>query len=92
MTYLMLPRLLERPDRSAIINLSSVAYERPSGFIPIYMATKTYNLAMSLSLHDAYKHKIDVLAVTPHGVKSQIWPGHQAFTVTAQAHGRAVIS
>ena len=76
MTYLLLPRLLEREARSAIINLSSIATEHLSGFIPIYSASKTFNLAMSLSLADAYKHKIDVMAVTPHGVKSQIWPGH----------------
>lgn len=76
MTHLLLPKLLERPERSAIINLSSRAVESPSCFIPIYGATKTYNLALSLSLHDAYGQKIDVMAVTPHGVKSQIWPGH----------------
>ena len=46
---------------------------------------------MSLSLQDAYKEKIDVMAVTPHGVKSQIWPGHQAFTISADTHGKAVI-
>ena len=70
MTRLLLPRLLERPYRSAIINLSSVAYEHLSGFVPIYSATKSFNLALSNSLHDAYYEKIDVLAVTPGGVKS----------------------
>ena len=90
-TYLMLPMLLERPSRSAIINISSKAVETLSGFIPIYSATKSYNLAMSLSLHDAYKNKIDVMAVTPHGVKSQIWPGHQSWTISAPTHGKAVI-
>ena len=70
MTYLMLPMLLERNSRSAIINLSSRAAEAPDGFIPIYAATKTYNLALSLSLEDSYRDKIDVMAVTPHGVKS----------------------
>ena len=83
MTYLMLPMLLERNSRSAIINLSSRAHETVSGFIPIYSATKTYNLALSLSLEDSYKDKIDVMAVTPHGVKTQIWPGHQAWTISA---------
>ena len=70
MTHCLLPRLLERPSRSAIINVSSVAAETMSGFLPIYTGTKTFNLAMSRSLHDAYKDKIDVMAVTPHGVKS----------------------
>ena len=91
MTYLMLPILLERPSRSAIINLSSLAAEELSGFVPIYGATKSYNLAMSLSLHDSYKDKIDVMAVTPHGVKTQIWPGHQSWTISAPTHGKAVI-
>jgi len=70
MTYLLLPKLLERPARSAIINLSSIAYKHLSGFIPVYSAAKTYNLALSLSVADSYKDKIDVMAVTPHGVKS----------------------
>lgn len=92
MTYLMLPMLLERPSRSAIINVSSRATETLSGFIPIYSATKSYNLAFGLSLESAYRDKIDVLTVTPHGVKSQIWPGHQSWTVSAQTHGKAVIN
>ena len=70
MTHLMLPMLLERSSRSAIINVSSRATETASGFIPIYSATKTYNLALGLSLQEAYKDKIDVMVVTPHGVKT----------------------
>ena len=76
MTYLMLPMLLERTNRSAIINISSRATETLSGFIPIYSASKTYNMALGLSLEEAYRDKIDVMVVTPHGVKTQIWPGH----------------
>lgn len=91
MTHIMLPMLLERPQKSAIINVASVAAETLSGFVPIYSATKSYNLALGLSLHDSYKDKIDVLTVTPHGVKSQIYPGHQAFTISAATHGKAVI-
>ena len=70
MTHIILPKLLERPNRSAIINVSSVAVEHRNGFIPIYTATKAFNLTLSHSLGDAYKDKIDVMAVTPHGVKS----------------------
>ena len=91
MTHCLLPMLLQRPHKSAIINVSSRAIETLSGFIPVYSATKAYNYALSLSLQDAYKDKIDVLTVTPHGVKTQIWPGHQAFTISAQTHGKAVI-
>lgn len=91
MTHSLLPMLLERKSRSAIINLSSICTENLDGFIPVYCATKSYNLSLGLSLHDAYKDKIDVMTVTPHGVQSQIWPGHQAFTISAQTHGKAVV-
>ena len=87
----MLPNLLERHGRSAIINVASIAAEHLSGFVPVYSATKAYNLAMGLSLADGYKDKIDVMTVTPHGVKTQIWPGHQAWTISAETHGKAVI-
>ena len=70
MTHLMLPMLLERSSRSAIINVSSRATETLSGFIPIYSATKTYNLALGMSLQEAYKDKIDVMVVTPRGVRT----------------------
>ena len=70
MTYLMLPMLLERSSRSAIIHVSSRSAEVPNRFIPIYCATKTYNLALGLSLQEAYKDKIDVMVVTPHSVET----------------------
>ena len=92
MTQLMLPMLLERQNRSAIINVSSVAQEECKGFLPVYSATKSYNLSLSDCLYDSYKEKIDVMAVTPHGVKSQIYPGHLSWTVSAESHGSAVIN
>ena len=67
MTHIMLPKLLERKSRSAIINLSSIGARRPAAIYPTYNASKAYVQCHSLCLHDAYKDKIDVLAVQPHG-------------------------
>ena len=70
MTHLMLPMLLERSSRSAIINVSSKASDTLGGFIPLLVSTKMYNLSLGMSLQDAYKDKIDVMVVTPRGVKT----------------------
>ena len=67
MSMFVLPRLLARESRSAMINVSSVCHYSPGGMVPVYSATKSYNFALSESMRDAYSSKIDVLTVTPHG-------------------------
>lgn len=93
MTYLLLPKLLERRSRSAIINISSYAARNPKGtkIMPVYSAAKSYNHSLSLSLHDAYKEKIDVMSVLPKACMTNIWGVKTFWTITAEAHAKAVI-
>ena len=70
MTYLLLPRLLKRKERSALINISSRSAFSSEGFLPLYCATKAYNLSLSRCLNSSYGDKIDVMTVTPHGVET----------------------
>jgi len=74
MSMFLLPRLLKGESRSAIINVSSVVALPPTsklaGIIPVYSATKAYNLALSQAMFNQYKDKIDVMTVTPSSVKT----------------------
>ena len=70
MSIYMLPRLLLRSSRSAVINLSSIATFEPGGMVPVYSATKAYNYGLSAAMKDNYSDKIDVLTVTPASVKT----------------------
>lgn len=95
MTQLLLPKLLTRESRSAVINISSRSAFSHSAFTPLYCATKAYNLALSKCMQDAYSSqsdKLDVMTVTPHAVKTALQPGHQVFTISAQRHGKAVVN
>ena len=58
--------------------------------MPMYCATKRYNLALSKCMQDAYSDRIDILTVTPASVKTQMNPGTSAYTVQAPEHARAV--
>ena len=88
----MLPRLLKRETRSAILNVSSIAAYTPGGMVPVYSATKAYNLALSTAMRDQFKDKLDILTVTPASVKTQMNSGRYCFSVTAEAHASTVIS
>jgi len=91
MTQAILPRFLKRESRSAIIDLSSVVAYTPSANTAIYAATKSYNFALSNAIRKSYPEKIDVMTVTPASVKTQMNSGRYCMTVTAEAHGKAVI-
>ncbi len=43
MTHCMLPKMLNRKHRSAIINVSSFSAEHPIPYISTYSSTKVYN-------------------------------------------------
>ena len=70
MSMFMLPRLLSRTSRSAMINVSSVTAYHPAGTLPVYSASKSYNWMLSECMRDAYSDKLDVLTVTPNSVKT----------------------
>ena len=92
MSMFLLPKLLAREKRSAIINVSSVAYYTPGGMLPVYSASKSYNYVLSQAMGQAYGEKIDVLTVTPNSVKSQMNSGRYLFTVEAATHANATIN
>ena len=70
MSMFMVPKLLAREKRSAIVNISSDTYYNPGGMVPVYSATKAYNFTLSRAMEAAYREKIDVLTVTPSNTRS----------------------
>ena len=52
MSMFLLPRLIARDARSAIINVSSAAAVTPAGMLPVYSATKAYNWALSSAVQN----------------------------------------
>jgi short-subunit dehydrogenase len=58
-------RLVNRGQRSAIINLSSNIGITASQTVVVYSAGKAYDLRLSLSLSESLKENVDVLAVCP---------------------------
>ena len=91
MSMFVIPRLLKREKRSAVINLSSKAAFYSRANMPMYCATKRYNFALSRCMQDAYKDRIDVMTVTPASVKSGMNPGTGVYTITAEEHAKGVI-
>ena len=92
MSMFLLPRLLARESRGAIINVSSVAALSPGGMVPVYSATKAYNLSLSECMRDAYGDKLDVLTVTPANTATQMNSGRYLFSVSAESHARQTIN
>ena len=70
MSMFLLPKLLDRECRSAMINISSETAYIPGGSLPVYGATKSYNLVLSECMRDAYSEQLDVLTVTPAQTKT----------------------
>lgn len=91
MSILMLPRLLNRSHRSAVINLSSKAAFYTRGAMPMYCATKRYNYALSACMQDSYSDRLDIMTVTPASVTSGMNPGTGAYNVQPEEHAKAVV-
>jgi 17beta-estradiol 17-dehydrogenase / very-long-chain 3-oxoacyl-CoA reductase len=72
LTHALLPQLLKRGNRSAVINVSSIGQNSPIGFAGAYIATKRFLTFFSYSLSDVYKNKIDVQDLTPGYVTTKL--------------------
>ena len=83
LTHWLLPGMLARDHRSAVINLSSVAGEYPLPYLAVYSATKAYNDFLSQSLDMEYAHKVDVLSVRPMLVETNLSGAKQSCTVAS---------
>ena len=92
MSMFMLPKLLARESRSAMINVSSSTAKNPGGMVPIYSATKSYNWTLSMCMANAYSSKIDVLTVVPASTKTLMNSGRYCFSITAERHARSTIN
>lgn len=57
MTQLLLPSMLERKSKSAIVNLSSLSVTIPMKYLSVYTATKGYNDLFSRILSQEYSGK-----------------------------------
>lgn len=88
----LLPKLLARESRSAVINISSVAAYNAGGSVPVYCATKSYNWMLSECMREAYKTKLDVLTVTPNQTKTQMNSGRYLFAINADRHAKATVN
>lgn len=63
--YSLIPRLSQRPNRSAIINVSSILALRPFPYLSLYSATHAYNHFMSVALAEELDSKIDIISCLP---------------------------
>ena len=81
---MVIQRMLQREQRSAIINISSVAGQNPCPFISTYSATKAYNDFFSKSIGMEYDEKIDVLSVQPMFVESNLSKATRGFGVATR--------
>lgn len=75
-TKKLIPLLLKRQKRSAIINMASFAAQFPFG---IYAATKVFDDYFSRGLNYQFEQKIDVISVRPRWVTSKMTSNNQAF-------------
>lgn len=66
MTNILMKRMLNRPQHSAIISLSSFASTFPLALSSVYSATKIFNDYLSRGIKsELIGHKVDVLSVRP---------------------------
>lgn len=72
LTHALLPQLLKRGKRSAVINVSSIGQNSPLPFTGVYPASKRFLTFFSYSLNDVYKNKIDVQDLTPGYVTTKL--------------------
>lgn len=72
MSHMLIPKMLLRNKRNAIVNISSFSAEHPIPYIATYSATKAYSNFFSQSIEMEYEHKIDVLSVRPLYVESNM--------------------
>jgi short-subunit dehydrogenase len=71
LTKKVLPKLLKRTSKSAVISLSSIASVKPLPFFSVYSATKNFNKFFMLSVEKEYP-QIDFLTVMPGYVSTQM--------------------
>lgn len=79
------PRLLAREKKSAMIFVSSLTGVYGFAYLAAYSATKFFVRGLALSLAEEFRGKIDVLAVSPSAVDTNMLPGKMAGTATPES-------
>ena len=70
-TKILIPQLIKRNKKSAILNVGSVAGLRPMPYFAAYSATKAFTSFFTTALSIEYSH-IDMLCLTPFYVSTQL--------------------
>lgn len=84
MSHHMIPLMLKRKQRSAIVNISSFSAEHPIPYVSNYSATKVYNDFLSRAIEMEYQHKIDVLSVRPMLIETNMSKQKESCTVVSK--------
>ena len=84
MTNNMIPYMLKRDHRSAIINVSSFAAENPVPYVSTYSATKAFNDFFSKAVGLEYESQIDSISIRPLLVESQMSKQKASFNVATR--------
>ena len=84
LSHYIIPKMLERGPRSAIINISSFSAEHPIPYASTYSATKAFNNFFSQALEMEYSHKIDILSMRPLYVESNMSKQQKSCTVASK--------
>ena len=72
LTHALINKLLKRSQRSAIINVASIAGMSPISYQGCYSGSKVFVRYFTYSLYDNYKDKIDALAINPGFVETKM--------------------
>ena len=84
MSHNVIPQILKRKHRSAIINISSFSAEHPIPYVSNYSATKVYNDFFSRAIEMEYQHKIDILSVRPLLIETNMSKQKKSCTVVSK--------
>lgn len=90
-TKAILPRMLKRPTRSAIVNVGSGVGEFASPGVGVYSMSKWYADVWTRTLQKELRDKVDVLMMRPLGVTTEMtgmWKGSSS-SYRRPLHGHA---
>lgn len=81
LTRKIIPKMLERNQKSAIINVSSLLAVKPCPYMAVFAATKAFidNFTLALSLEEKINEKIDVLSLKVFQVTNNFANQHNGF-------------
>ena len=83
MTRLLLPHMLNRKQKSGIINVSSGGSIGKLPYFQMYAGTKSFIDSFTRALNCEYKHKIDFLTINPGPIDTKMLARKTPFTISA---------